>query len=146
MDNRGFLENLMDFYTIVGEYPAVRLCAIEHGSLVELRTATGRFGKEEVRKILKYNLGFKLGRCSWIGNKLCRENYAKIAKFLDPRNDSLLLNIQFKSNNKIVIQLRDVYGNVIRESKIKLLSINWFPDRNLGRKKAASGNKRNQPV
>lgn len=146
MDNRGFLENLMDFYSIVGEYPMVRLRAIEHGSLVEILTATGKFGKEEVRKILKYNLGFKLGSCSWIGNKLCRENYKKIAEFLTPSNDTLLLNIQFKSNNKLIIQLRDIYGNIIREAKIKLLTINLFPDKNLGRKMVTAKNKKNQPV
>lgn len=136
MDNRDFLENLLDFYGIVAPYGIARLKPGEDGKLVEICTATwNKKEREETRKILKYNLGFKIGICSWIGNRLCQENSEKIRKILNPRNDMLLLNVRFKGNNRLVISTRDVYGNVIEEYKIKILSINLFPDKTLGKRK-----------
>jgi hypothetical protein len=120
MDNRDYLENLLDFYGIAAEYSLVRLVASDTDNLLELKV-----GGQTI-KILKYNLGFRIGKCSWLGNKLCIENSKKIREILNPVYDSHLLNLVFKGRNKLEIRQLDIYGNPIAEEKIKLLTVNLF--------------------
>ena len=118
MTSKEYLENLASFYSNLSGYGLCKLLPIENTDIKILY-------KGKAVSFMSYNLGFQLGKASWISQKRARMNLKIINSFLDFSNNDLLLTVSI-GKNYCKLYLYDRFGNIVKYTKMKYLTINFF--------------------
>jgi hypothetical protein len=120
MDSIQYLNELLSFYSRIGQFPVVHLVTVDNGEHVQVRV------NRKTELVLPYNLGFCIGLSSWITNKLIQKNIKLLESILVTANKDLLVTVDIK-RGKCIIKIINRFGKLVKKYKLKYLSFNLFP-------------------
>lgn len=113
-----YINNLLNFYSAISQYPLTKLSLYEEGMKVEARF------RDQVT-VADYKLGFIIGKTCYITQKRAQMNIRVLEAFLSPDLDDFMVSVKINKNN-LELYAYNVFGRRILRGKIKFATINWF--------------------